>query len=246
MYDLESDKNSIFSRKNSYKRNNLVLFNENEIADEKIKYNKKNIHPLDALSLNSSKTKNRFKKEILTTEEKNIYSEYNFDEDNKDTISDICNSSIRKEKKARKKSTNKKSLFGKKEKQKKEKEKDDEENEYEQNIVVAYKDKNKIKNKKTRENTRVFKQNTIYSINSEELLMMNYEEARKKDKRNWTKMYWSYIIEKHFVINIFVSEAFLDLRPIKINVLFFRLEIIFGFNALFYSDSYISKTYYND
>ena len=81
---------------------------------------------------------------------------------------------------------------------------------------------------------------------NDELLIMDYEKAIKKNKRTWIKMYFHYLLEKNFIINTFSSESFINLRSIKINYLCFRLEIIFALNALFYSDNYISKAYHNN
>ena len=75
---------------------------------------------------------------------------------------------------------------------------------------------------------------------------MSYREAIKNDKRTWPAIYLGYIIEKNFYLNTFISDSFIDLRTIKINLLCFRLEIIFVLNALFYTDSYISETYHNN
>ena len=75
---------------------------------------------------------------------------------------------------------------------------------------------------------------------------MEYEEAIKNDKRGWSQIYYAYLIDKNFFCNTFISESFINLRSIKINLFCFRLEVIFVFNALFYTDKYISKAYYNN
>ena len=242
--DSEREKKTRLTRKKTMKRNNLVIQNKNKITEEKPKY-RNHLHPmdnLDALSINkkSGKIKHNHKKEIIKTEGKKLYSESNSEEDNKETIADKYNNDRISKHKKNKKFNNKKEINEKKShNSKKNKSKKDEE-EYEQKYILP------SKNKKLGEKLKNYKQNKTYTITSEELLMMDYDEAIKNDKRIWSKMYWSFLIEKNFIINTFVSEAFLDLRPIKINFLFFRLEIIFVLNALFYSDSYISKAYHND
>ena len=82
-------------------------------------------------------------------------------------------------------------------------------------------------------------------MTNEEISIMTYEEAIKKDKRKLSKIYCNYLIEKNFIFNIFISKSFIHLRLIKLNFLCFRLEIIFVLNALFYTDAYISNAYYN-
>ena len=86
----------------------------------------------------------------------------------------------------------------------------------------------------------------MYIFISEEYLLMGYEEAIKNDKRTWSKIYYGFLIENHFILHTFVSESFIDIRTLKINLFCFRLDIIFLLNALFYTDNYISKTYYNN
>ena len=249
--DSESDKEkrTRLTRKKTNKRNNLVFPNKNQITDEKPKYDKNYIHPMDNLdNLSHNKKSGKFnsKKNNLKTEE-NIFSESNSEDDNKETIEpkyykDTISKNKKHKKHHNKKEINeKKSYLSKKKKEKKENDGD----EIEQKNIVPYRNKNYKMSTKIGGKPKQNKKNNNYTITSEELLMMNYEEAINNDKRIWSKIYWAYIIEKNFIINTFVSEAFLDLRPIKINFLFFRLEIIFVLNALFYSDSYISKTYYN-
>ena len=75
---------------------------------------------------------------------------------------------------------------------------------------------------------------------------MEYEEAIKNDKRNWSQIYFAYLIDKNFFFNTFISESFINIRSIKINLFCFRLEVIFVFNALFFTEKYISKAYYNN
>ena len=197
-------------------------------------------------NLDNLSHKKKSKKNNVKTEE-NILSESNSEEDNKETIEakyykDTISKNKKHKKHHNKKEINdKKSYLSKKNKGKKE----NDDNEIEQKTIVPYRNKNHKMSTKIGGKPKQNKKTNNYTITSEELLMMNYEEAINNDKRIWSKMYWAYIIEKNFIINTFVSEAFLDLRPIKINFLFFRLEIIFVLNALFYSDSYISRAYYN-
>jgi len=109
--------------------------------------------------------------------------------------------------------------------------------------IESFRNKNKNLSSKTLTNNK--QRNNNY-VTNEELSIMEYEESIKYDKRKFSKMYWEYIIRNNYIFNTFISESFLNLRSIKINFLCFRLEIIFVLNALLYTDSYISKAYYNN
>ena len=80
----------------------------------------------------------------------------------------------------------------------------------------------------------------------EELQDMNFEEALYNDNRSFIRIYWSFLIEGHVIINNFFSDSYLDLRTVKISFLFFSVMINFFLNAFFYTDEYISETYHND
>ena len=254
--DSRKEKRTRITRKNlkhkkTDKRNNLVNMNEEKpkINKEMIN-NKKYVHPvdmLDTLTLNkNNKNKNNKNKNPI----KGDSSESNFDEDeDKKNTDENYDDNMRKSKKHKtmynkKEEKEKKSIFSKKSKNKnknKEKQKEKENKNKDTKHIETYSNKNKkyINN----ENEK----NSNYNImTNEELSIMDYEEAIKIDKRKWSKIYWDYLIEKNCISNTFISESFINLRTIKINFLCFRLEIIFVLNALFYTDSYISKTYYNN
>ena len=112
--------------------------------------------------------------------------------------------------------------------------------------IISYKDKNK--NKEIRKlSTKVYTQKNINNtITTEESSLMEYEEAIKNDKRSLGQMYIAYLFDKNLFLNTFISKSFINLRTIKINIFFFRLEVIFLLNALFYTDKFISKAYYNN
>jgi len=213
-------------------KNNFIYPNH-ELYKEKKEYIKeKEIHPIDTIDFeNMSINKNYGKKMHSTTHirkympkaetEKNELESQESDE-----IRDIYNYNKNKEaNKEEKEKTNK----NKKSKKKSEKE-----------IDKKY---NKINEKK---NIKQRIKNKNYKYTTEELSIMSYEEAIKNDKRAWFAIYLGYLIEKNFYLNTFISDSFIDLKTIKINLLFFRLEIIFVLNALFYTDSYISEAYHNN
>ena len=105
-----------------------------------------------------------------------------------------------------------------------------------------------IKSEKVSENKNEEseKKNKIYFSKSEEYEDMEYDEAIKKDKRNFYQIYKSFIFEKHIILNTFFTEVYLELRAIKISFLFFGYSISFILNAIFYTDEYISDTYHNN
>ena len=229
-------KRNNFEKKKTDKRNNLVLSSHN-INNEKPKYiegkSKNQIHPMDmydTLSVNKNNEKNKNGYSKTKYEEDNLSSDSNFGEHKKNIDGN--------ENKKNKKYTNKKEEKEKKKSKINEKKEDI----YEQKIIIPYRNKNtktitiinKEKNKK------------IFISTNAEYSIMEYDEAIKNDKRKWSIIYYGYLIDKNFIFNTFISESFIDLRSIKINFFCFRLEIIFILNALFYTDSYISKIYYNN
>ena len=107
--------------------------------------------------------------------------------------------------------------------------------------------KEKSKNKpKIIGNMRFKNRNVSSAFTDDDLQDMEFEEALHNDNRSFLRMYLSYLIEEHVVINTFFSEGYLDLRLFKFSFLVFSFEISFFLNALFYSDDYISDTYHNE
>ena len=85
-----------------------------------------------------------------------------------------------------------------------------------------------------------------YSYTNEDLNKMDFEEALSKDTRSFYRMFVAYLLEEHIIFNTFCTDAYLELRAIKLSFLLFGYEISFFLNALFYTDEYISDTYHND
>ena len=223
-------------RKKTDKRNNLVLpkTKVNEKPNYKNEENKKNIHPMDmdTLSISKKKEKDKYRKNIVESSDSNSENNYKKSDDYEEKIK-------RKKKGNAKDDNEKKSKLSKKKKEKNTKNK---EQEYMQRAIISY------RNKDRKISTKITNQKNITSntLTSEELSLMEYEEAIKNDKRGWSQIYYAYLIDKNFFCNTFISESFINLRSIKINLFCFRLEVIFVFNALFYTDKYISKAYYNN
>ena len=209
-------------------KNNFIYPNHEFYKEKKEYIKEKEIHPIDTIDFeNMSINKNYGKKMHSTTHVRKYMpkaeTEKNeLESQESDEIKDIYNYKKNKEEKE-------KTVKKKKSKRKIEKE-----------IDKKY---NKISEKK---NIKQRIKNKNYKYTTEELSIMSYGEAIKDDKRTWLAIYLGNLIEKNFYLNTFISDSFIDLRTIKINLLCFRLEIIFVLNALFYTDSYISETYHNN
>ena len=134
-----------------------------------------------------------------------------------------------------------------------------------ENISVKYFHKNKITNKEDSKKTETeselnkkkqeknelgnmklkFKK-VNYSLTFEEINDLDFEQALAEDNRSFFRIFLSYILSEHIIMNTFCTDAYLELRAIKLSFLVFGYEISFFLNALFYTDEYISDTYHND
>ena len=83
-----------------------------------------------------------------------------------------------------------------------------------------------IKSEKVSENKNEVseKKNKIYFSKSEEYEDMEFDEAIKKDKRNFFQIYKSFIFEEHIILNTFFTEVYSELRAIKISFLFLDIQ----------------------
>ena len=73
-----------------------------------------------------------------------------------------------------------------------------------------------------------------------------YREPIDFTRIKFSEIYLSYLIENNFILNTIISDSFINLIPIKISYLIFRLELFLALNAFFYSDKYISQTFENE
>ena len=87
-----------------------------------------------------------------------------------------------------------------------------------------------------------FSHNEVINTNIEDYEEMQYEEALKKDKRNYIQLYNQLIQNKHIVICIFLEKNIL-FKPIRLSVFILGAMTDFFFNAFFYTDEYISRAY---
>jgi hypothetical protein len=103
---------------------------------------------------------------------------------------------------------------------------------------------NKNNKKEEEEKKNLIKEMIIY--NNEIFFDFDYEDALKYDLRTFLLMYWDYVKGGQIIINTFCYEIFLELRIIKIIFMFFTFSMGLFFNALFYTDDYISDIYSNN
>ena len=82
---------------------------------------------------------------------------------------------------------------------------------------------------------------TIYDLQD-----MDYEEAILYDKRSYMRIYWGFLVDSQIILRTFCTNNHLDLFVIKLSFLIFNFQIRFFFNALFYTDEYISDAYHYD
>ena len=75
---------------------------------------------------------------------------------------------------------------------------------------------------------------------------MDYEEAIIYDKRNYLRMFWSFLLDSQIILGTFCTENYLNLFIIKLSFFVFTFQISFFLNALFYTDEYVSDAYHND
>ena len=75
--------------------------------------------------------------------------------------------------------------------------------------------------------------------------IISYEEAERYDHRTSSVFYWDYLSDKQNIINIFVNNSILDMRHLKLDRYIIAISLDFFFNALFFTDNYISKKYKN-
>jgi hypothetical protein len=102
------------------------------------------------------------------------------------------------------------------------------------------------KEKESEKNKEEFEKKKLYTPDYEKYNDLNYEDALNYDKRSFSQMFLAFLYQQHAIINTFFAEIFLELRAIKISFFVFGLQINFFLNAFFYTDEYISDTFYNN
>ena len=84
----------------------------------------------------------------------------------------------------------------------------------------------------------------IYSDN--ELNAMDYEQAKRYDKRNYVQYYLSLIKDKNLLIYTFFQYNDFNSQMIKIDLFLFSFSINFIISAMFYSDDTMHKIYIDE
>ena len=74
---------------------------------------------------------------------------------------------------------------------------------------------------------------------------MNYYDSLNLDKRSCIRIYWSFLVNTQIILGICFTSNYLYLFLIKLSFLIIKFQINFFFNALFYTDKYISDIYHN-
>ena len=80
----------------------------------------------------------------------------------------------------------------------------------------------------------------------DDLKEMKFEDIIIHDKRSCLRMYWAYFIDSKIILGTFCTENNLNKFEIKLSFFIYTFQISLFLNALFYSDEYISDTYYNN
>ena len=112
--------------------------------------------------------------------------------------------------------------------------------------IVIQKKSTKKEAKKKKPLPKLVSKKAALAFTNDELLGMSFDDALKNDTRNCIYFYYGYLLIDHAFISTFFDDGFLELRYMKLSVLFFTYTIDYFTNALFYTDEYVSDTYYND
>ena len=92
--------------------------------------------------------------------------------------------------------------------------------------TIEEKNKNKIILRKNQDVIKLLKAD-------DNLQDMNYEQAILYDKRNYFRMYWSFLVDKQIILGTFCTENYLTLFVIKLSFLVYTFQISFFLNAFF-------------
>ena len=78
-------------------------------------------------------------------------------------------------------------------------------------------------------------------INDNEINLLEYDQAREKDKRTFSQYYFSLLRTKHILIFTFFQNHDYNSQSIKIYIFFFTFAINYVVSAMFYSDETMHK-----
>ena len=71
-----------------------------------------------------------------------------------------------------------------------------------------------------------------------------YEEAINHEERNIWRIFYIYLISKNNLLNLFIFNPPLELKPLRICIFIFNFACDFALNALFYLSDNISDQYH--
>ena len=78
-------------------------------------------------------------------------------------------------------------------------------------------------------------------INDNEINLLEYEQARRQDKRTYCQYYFSLLRTKHILIFSFFQFGDYNSQAIKIYIFFFTFSINYVVSSMFYSDDTMHK-----
>ena len=88
-----------------------------------------------------------------------------------------------------------------------------------------------------------------YDLEMEEYLLtdlddLDYDDAIKKDKREFCEYFCKKLKSKQIIFNTFISVDPLRPRAIKIMLFILDIDLYFFVNALFFNEEYVSKVFH--
>ena len=112
------------------------------------------------------------------------------------------------------------------------------------NLYIYIKKEKKEKKEKKAKNKTSNKDTEIVEYLKTDLDEMDYDDAVKKDKREFCQFFLERIKEKQMIINTFCNKS--NIRPLSIKIILFLLNIdlYFVINGLFFSEEYIIELYH--
>ena len=103
------------------------------------------------------------------------------------------------------------------------------------------KNKIKINSNNTKVKKILAKTKIIMKLNEEELNLLSYKTALKRDKRNYCEYYFSLLKTKHNFIFTFFNNTDYNVKIVKIDLFLLNFCISYGVNVLFFNDNTMHK-----
>lgn len=102
----------------------------------------------------------------------------------------------------------------------------------------------RMKNIQEEVNEEIEKEKEMESIKaycSAELNEMEFEDVKQHDRRNFCKYYIDICIQKQLILSITFNGSLFYPITLRITLFIFSMSMLLFFNAIFYTDEYISK-----